>query len=113
MADYEEVLERARALGRAINGSKVVQDLRAIEEKIEQNEAARTLHNQHRELALKMARLEAENKPIEPEDKRRLAELVGRLRSDPLFQQLLRVRVEHEDLMRRVNEQISEQLVGE
>jgi len=110
MSDHDDLLEKARELGRAIAASKVMQDLSAIEKRIEENLATRKLRDEHRELAMKLARLEMQKQPIEPEDKRKLQSLVDQLRQDPLFQELVRVQVEHQDLMRQVNEQISTQL---
>jgi len=110
MPDYDDLLAKARALGEAIASSKALQEVRAAEQRIRLNEASNRLRDEHRDLALKIARLEAENKPIEPEDKRKMSELHERLRTDLLFQQLLRAQVEYEDLMNRVNEAVTREL---
>ena len=107
MANPEGLLQAARALGEAIASSKVLQNLQAVEKRIDADEAARKLRDAHREMAVKVARLEAEGKPVEPEQKRALAALIDQLRSNPLFQELLRCQVEYETLMRQVNEAIA------
>jgi len=110
MAEYDDLMEKARALGKAIADTRAVRELHAVQTKIENDDELRKLRDDHREIAIKLAKLEMENQPIEPEDKRKLSELQSRMRTDLVFQEQLRLEVEHNDLMRRVNQEISSQL---
>jgi cell fate (sporulation/competence/biofilm development) regulator YlbF (YheA/YmcA/DUF963 family) len=104
------IKELAEKLGQAIANTSAAADLRRLRGELEsQPEITKTLQefNEHSE---KLAQLEAENKPIEVDDKRKLQELHNQLVSSDLFKRYTTAQMEYVDLMRKVSDTIRTQL---
>ncbi len=107
-----DIIEMAQQLGKAIAGSdrfKAVTDLRA---KIDSDEALQADIKALNELGTKIANLEKETQPVEPEDKRRLQELQHNVAGNAMLQDLARVEADFAEQMNRVNTAIHSQLTG-
>ena len=106
----EEILRMARELGGAIARHKGYSDLREAEEAVKVDAEASALvkdFDQHQERLLNLTR---EQKPIEPEDKRAMADLQQRLMSHGSLKRLQAAQVEFRHLMDRMNGAIHEGL---
>ncbi len=103
-------IELATQLGKAIAESPEAQKYRQAREALEaEGDLAQTFEAYH-EQAEKVARLEAENKPVEVADKHKLQELNQTLVSAPTFKQFTAAQMDYVDLMRRVNQALSGEL---
>ena len=99
----QDILKLARKLGEAIAADPRYKAVTQIEEQVAKDEGARKLLTDFNQQQLKMAKLESEMKPIEPEDKRRLDDLHMQVTSNPLIKKLTEARFEFANLMRQVD----------
>lgn len=106
----EEIMDLAARLGRAIAASAQFQALKARELKARKNAAIQEITSAYQKQMEKLQEMERRNKPIEPEDKRKLAELRERVQGLPDLQELLRVQADYTELMIKVNETIGAEL---
>ena len=102
----QDILDVAGKLGEAIAQSPQFKRLRDAEEKVRQNADARKHSEDFNAIAVKLARLEQERKPIEPEDKREFQRLQEAVRDDEVLQEHLAAQADYVDVMRQVNETI-------
>lgn len=107
----EELLKKAAQLGQEIANHARVQSVAAARMAIGDNAEAQKLLNDHADTVEKIARLRQQQKPIEPEDKRKLAEAEAAMAAHPLFKDLLRTQADYIDLMTQVNRAIETPLV--
>ena len=108
--EQHELMEKARALGKAIASSHVMREVRQAEQMVRQDVEARKLSEEQGELMERLATMEAENRPIGAEDRRKMAELYEKISSNPLHQRLLRAQVEYRNLLNRVSDAIASEL---
>jgi len=106
----DEITELAEKLGKAISQSPQAKNLRAARQAMEQTPELAGVLKEHRTQLEKIARLEAENKPVEVEDKHKLQALHEKLIGSEQFKRFQAVQVEYADLMRRVNQALSKHL---
>ncbi len=106
----DEITELAERLGKAISESAQARNLRAAREATQQTPELARILEEHQAQLEKIARLEAENKPVEVEDKHKLQALHEKLIGSEQFKRLQAVQVEYADLMRRVNQALSKHL---
>jgi cell fate (sporulation/competence/biofilm development) regulator YlbF (YheA/YmcA/DUF963 family) len=106
----DEIIEMAAGLGKRLaadpKATAYVQALRAVRD---DPEAARIVHD-FQVQAEKLGALEAEGKPIEPADKRRLMELQDRMIGDEKLKALQRAETDYALMMHHVNSAIEEPL---
>lgn len=89
IAESERLTALNAARGAADGDAELQADLKALDE-----------------LGRKIAGLEKEVKPVEPEDKRQLRDLQARITGNPSLQKLARVEADFAELMNRVNKAI-------
>ena len=106
----DEILKLAEQLGEAIASDARYKASLEIQEKLEQDEAARKLLGEYNEQQIKIAELERDTKPVEPEDKHKLEDLRTQVTSNELIKQLSAARFEFANLMRQVDEAIQSKL---
>ena len=106
----QEIIKKAQELGEAIAQSPFYQRLCQAEDKVRQNEEAKKLGDDFNALAMKIAQLEADRKPIEPEDKREFKRIQEAISANPLLQEHVRAQADYMDLMRQVNGAIQKAL---
>ena len=106
----EEILRLAERLGKAIADSTQAQKLRQVRASLAEKKDIEELLDQYRQQADKIARLQAENSPVEVDDKHKLEQLSDKLAASDVFKQFTAAQVDYIDLMRKVNEALSGQL---
>jgi len=104
----EEILNDARSLGRKIAGHKITQAFYAAARAVEKDPAAQQILTQLRDESAKVGQLQSEGKPIEPEDKRKLAECESQVASNPNVKTLMKTQMDYLDMMHRINAAIDE-----
>lgn len=104
MTDIQELLDRARALGEAIANHPHVQAFSAAREKVEKDAEAQQVLKAYEEQARHVRQLEAERKPIEVADKRKLAECEQGMASNEALKELMRRQADYVALMNQVNQ---------
>jgi cell fate (sporulation/competence/biofilm development) regulator YlbF (YheA/YmcA/DUF963 family) len=103
MAEIQELVDRARALGEAIANHPDVRAFAAARTRVEKDAEAQQLLKAYEEQARHIRRLEAEQKPIEVADKRKLAECEQRMASNDALKELMRRQADYVALMNQVN----------
>ena len=109
----EEILERASSLGKLIAKQERFLKLREAEGAAGANKATNDLLESLESQRRKVAQLEAENRPVEPEDKRELQRLAGEVHSNPLLQDLAKTQADFMEMMNKVNGAIRQELGGD
>ncbi len=107
----EQITELAEKLGKAIAESPQAKRMEKSRQALhEKPELEKTLKD-YQDQSDKIARLQRDQKPIEPEDKHRLEDLQNNLLAADEFKELTAAQVEYVDLMRKVNQAISKYMV--
>ena len=106
----DAILQLAERLGKAIAESTQAQAMRQARKALADQPGAAELLKTYQEHASKIARLEAEQKPVEVDDKHKLQELHDQLIATESFKKLTAAQVEYVDVMRKVNDAIRRQL---
>jgi len=109
----DEILKLAEQLGGAIAADPRYKASLEIQDKLEKDEAARTLLEEYNKEQIKIAELERDMKPVELEDKRKLEDLRTQVTSNELIKELSAARFEFANLMRQVDETIQSKLRAE
>jgi len=109
----KDILEKARDLGRAIAKSERLGAVKTLRKEADGDEALQADLRALNELSEKIAKLEKDVKPVEPEDKHRLRELQQKVTGNPTLQKLARAEADFAELMNRVNKTIRAQFGAE
>jgi len=104
------IIELAERLGKLISDSPQAEALRKARKAVNDEPDIAQALKDFRAQSDKIARLEAEQKPVEVDDKRKLRELHDKLVASGPFKALSAAQVEYVDLMRKVNEALQKQL---
>lgn len=105
--ELEKILNKANELGHLLQQHEIVRRFRDLSERLERNQASRQLleelaeRAQVHEIKLRMGH------PIEPDEKRRLAELEEQVEKDALIREFLATQGYYLHLMAQVNEAVS------
>jgi len=99
----DEVLRLASELGRRIAQHERFLSLREAERLVEEDAATRELLCEAEEHRQRIAYLEAEGRPVEPEVKRTLRRLEEEIRMNDKLQVLARAQADYMELMNEVN----------
>jgi len=105
-----EIERLAEELGKAIAAAPQVAKLREAQKALDGEEGTTQLLTDYQQQADKVAQLEADQKPIEPEDKRKLQDLHDALVASETFKKYTMAQVDYVDLMRTVNDKIRQSL---
>ncbi len=106
MADTEAILRKARELGELIAQHETVARFDAAVKALrEDTEAQRAVTDLNRHLE-KLSQKQAENKPIEVEDKRRLESLQTAVVRNAVLRDFQTAQMDYVDLLRRVDEAV-------
>jgi cell fate (sporulation/competence/biofilm development) regulator YlbF (YheA/YmcA/DUF963 family) len=108
----QAIIELATRLGRAIAESPQATKLRAAKEELNHHADLTATLKDYSAQAEKIAKLEAENKPLEVEDKHRLDKLESKLLSHEVFKRYTASQMDYVDLMRHVNAELRKQLAA-
>ena len=104
------MIETAEKLGKAIAAAGRFKAVAEMRGKIDADEELQANMKALNELSTKIAQLEKQVKPVEPEDKHRLRELQEKVTGNARLQDLARVEADFAELMNRVNSAIHSQL---
>jgi len=112
MPEADALLDQARLLGKAIAAHPRIRAYDEAQRALQNDADARKLLDEYQQAVRRIHELEAQRKPIEPEDKRRLADCEQRMASNEALQTFVRTQVDYLDLMHRINQAMEEPLVG-
>jgi len=108
----ERVLQLARRLGSAIAETDRHKALADVRQRLADDQPAQQLLEDYLKQQKKIDDLMRGNKPVEVEDKRRLADLQQQVSSHEQIKQLLKAQADYAELMHRVNEAIQTGMSG-
>lgn len=108
MADYQGLVEQARKLGSVIAEHPRVRAFLAAQKGVHDDREAMRLLNDYQSTSDRVQMLEAEGKPIEAEDKRKLAECERGMASVPALKSLMRAQADYIEMMNAINDAMSE-----
>lgn len=107
-----DILELSTRLGKQIAADPRGMRMQTARAALEQSLADRQLLSDYEQQQRKMLELEADGKPIEPEDKRRIADLHGKVVGSPVLKDLLKAQADYLELMAIVTSRIEEEALG-
>ena len=106
----EKILEIAKELGEALAAHPIGKRYQSSRESLDTDSTAKELIQSYEKAAMQISQKEHQGKPIEPEEKRQMAELQSRLAGNPVIKSWLQSQVDYMDLLRQVNEQVMKQV---
>ena len=112
MAELSEILSQAQALGRSLAQSPRAKAFVDAQKAVIADAAAREVLRAYDEHAQKLRSLEAQGKPVEPDDKHRLRDLERQMASQPALQQLMRTQADYLEMMNQVYQSLEEAAHG-
>ena len=99
----EEILELARRLGKRIAENSRGKAFREAQKALADNSEAQSLLKELNEVARRIQTLEDQRKPLEPEDKRKLADMQQRVAGNECLANYAKVQADYVELMQRVS----------
>ena len=105
-----DIIRMAEDLGKAIAASPQAAALQAAREALDKEPDTVKILRDYNTHARKIAELEDQQKPVEPDDKAKLQQLHDTLVASDVFKKFTGAQVEYIDLMRQVNEMIRRQM---
>lgn len=108
----DEILELATKLGKLMAADTRATVMATARKGLEESPSDRQLLSDYESQQQKMAGLEAEGKPIEPEDKRRLADLHAKVVGSEVIKALIKAQTGYVELMSAVSRRIEEQAMA-
>lgn len=109
----DEVIELAEKLSRAIARSRRYQDLRRTEKAVMEDEDAVAKIRDRETLRAALAEKERKVQPIEPAEKKKLAELDEYVRGNPKIGALWKAQADFQEMLNLVNGKITAALEGD
>jgi len=106
----QELIEMAQQLGKKLAVHERTDALKAAQKAINDDPQAGKLVQDYQTLVEKIQKLEQEVKPIEPDDKRLLAELETQISTNALFSELTRRQTDFVEMMQKVKQSIDNEL---
>lgn len=100
----EKIFELARELGETLAVHPAVKQFIAATETLQGDPEVQKLLQQDRDMHEKLARKESEGKPIEPEEKRALAQFQVQMAGNEKIKKFMTAQMEYSSLMRKVND---------
>lgn len=105
----DEILDLATKLGKMMAADARAVAMATARKGLEDSPSERQLLSEYESQQQKMAGLEAAGKPLEPEDKRKLADLHGKVVSSEVIKELIKAQTGYVELMSAVSRRIEEQ----
>ena len=106
----DDIIAKARELGKMIGGNDRTKAFLTAAKAANEDKAAQEVMRAYQTQAEKMQRMEYEGKPIEPDDKRKLAESQVAVASNARLKELSRLQADYLELMNKVNDAIEESI---
>ena len=107
-----DILELSTRLGKQIASDPRGIRMKTTRDALEKSLPDRQLLSDYEQQQRKMMELEAAGKPLEPEDKRRLTDLHGKVISSTVLKDLLKAQADYLELMAMVTARIEEEALG-
>lgn len=107
-----DILAKAEELGKAIAASDRFKAAESARKQIEADQPLQADLKALEEVSRKIATLERDKKPVEPDDKRRARDLQEKIATHPKMQALARTEADLSELMNRINRAIRTPLSG-
>jgi cell fate (sporulation/competence/biofilm development) regulator YlbF (YheA/YmcA/DUF963 family) len=104
----DEILQLAAKLGATIGNDPKGRAMAEARAQLERSSTDRQLLADYESTQQKLHNLEASGTPIEPDDKRRFADLHGRMISSPAIKSLLKAQADYMELMTVVSQTIED-----
>jgi len=98
------IVELAGKLGKAIAQSQEAAGLRAARQEMDKHPELKKLLEDYRAQADRIGDLEAQNKPVEVDDKRKLRDVHEKLMASEVFKRYTAAQVDYVDLIRKVSD---------
>ena len=99
----EQIFELAERLGKAVAAHPRAAALAQMRKKLRADPQASQLLKDFQDQARRIAQLEAEQKPVEVDDKHKLADLQAKIASNDLLKQWMRLQADYSELWNKVN----------
>lgn len=99
----QELLDKARSLGEAIAAHERTSTFFAASAAVRGDKVAKSLLEEVEKQANRIRTLEMEQKPVEPADKHKLAELQTKVSGNDLLKTLMRTQADYIELMNQIN----------
>ncbi len=113
----DDILEDAKRLGGRLAAHARTKALKEATAAVEGDPAAKTLEEDYARATAELHALEEENRPIEPEMKRKIVDLQSRIRRSDVLQRLLRAHADFAEMMdavqRTIGGLVDQALVGD
>lgn len=108
----DDILELARQLGKRIAEHPRGKAFREASQALANDSAAQTLLKELNEQARHVQMLETQNKPVEPEDKRKLADAQQRVAGNPCLSNCAKAHADYVEMMQQVSAAIENPDLG-
>jgi cell fate (sporulation/competence/biofilm development) regulator YlbF (YheA/YmcA/DUF963 family) len=108
----EDILELASKLGKRIASNDRATAFTKARQALEANLEARQLLADYEESQHKIAELEATGKPLEPDDKRKMADLHSKVVGNEVLKDLLKTQTDFLQMMTLVSQKIESEAIG-
>jgi len=99
----EKIFELAKELGDALADHPTVKQYEAARKAMDADPTTRQLIGDYEKSAEALARKEKEGRPIEPEEKRSLAALQGKIAANDAVKKMLQAQIGYLNLLRQIN----------
>ena len=103
MADFDDLVKQARALGDAVAAHPRVRKFAEAQRGVGQDDSAKRLLADYQAAARRIQELESKQQPITPDDKHRLSDCERKMASNDALKTLMRAQADYLELMERVN----------
>ncbi len=107
LPETQRILEQARELGRALAGHPHVRAWHEASRAVQEDSQARQLLEDYHRQIEHIRKLEAEIKPVEVADKRKLADLQAQVAGHELIKRMMAAEADYVTLLRQVNQTIA------
>ncbi len=108
----DKIIEQAKKLGELIAEDSRAQNMRAAQQALASSQEDRMLLDSYQTQQQRILELEQQGKPVEPEDKRKLADLHDKVIANRVIKDLIKAQTEYIDLMTRVTREIETLSLG-
>jgi cell fate (sporulation/competence/biofilm development) regulator YlbF (YheA/YmcA/DUF963 family) len=109
----EKIFELAKELGEALAAHPIGKKYHEAKEALDADEAAKNIIQEYEQMASKLGQKERQGKPIEPDEKRSLMALQGKISASNSVKKWMEAQVEYLNLLRQVNELVMKELPAE
>jgi cell fate (sporulation/competence/biofilm development) regulator YlbF (YheA/YmcA/DUF963 family) len=106
----EKILEIAKELGEALAAHPIGKRYHDSHKAIDTDPTAKELIQSYEKAAMQIGQKEHQGRPVEPSEKRHLAELQSQLAGNTVIKVWLKAQVDYMDLLRQVNDQVMKQV---